>query len=106
MSRKKVNRETAVPTPRTADQLLTNSASILEERGKQYDSEEGERSMGKTVAAFNIITGHNLKESEGWLLLQVLKDVRQWTTPDKYHKDSGEDGITYSALKVEALEAE
>lgn len=33
----------------------------------------------------------------------VLKQVRQWQTP-KYHKDSAEDAVSYSALLAEALE--
>lgn len=89
----------------TAPQLLNKAATLMEQRGAQYDKQEGERSMGTTVAAFNIITGRDLTESEGWLLMQVLKDVRdrQRTTP---HQDSLEDGIAYSALKAEARLAE
>lgn len=86
----------------TAPEFLHRAASIMEERGKQYDKPSGERSMGKTVAAFNAITGRDLSEAEGWLLLQVLKDVRQWQNPG-YHADSAEDCIAYSALKAEAL---
>lgn len=87
--------------PKTAPEFLSHAASIMEERGKQYDKPEGERSMGKCVAAFNIITGHDLLESEGWLLMQLLKDVRQWQRPG-YHEDSAEDCIAYAALKAEA----
>lgn len=87
---------------KTAPEFLHAAAAIMEERGKQYDQPNGERSMGKCVGAFNIITGHTLSESEGWLLLQILKDVRQWQRAD-YHADSAEDGIAYSALKAEAL---
>lgn len=89
----------------TAPQLLSKAASIMEQRGKQYDKPEGERSMGKTVAAFNIITGLSLTESQGWLLLQVLKDVRD-RQRDEPHPDSLEDCIAYSALKAEARLAE
>ena len=32
--------------------------------------------MGKTVAAFNIIAGRDPDRVEGWLLMQILKDVR------------------------------
>lgn len=74
----------------------------MEERGKQYDKPEGERSMGKTVQVFNIITGHDLTEADGWLLMQILKDVRQWQTPN-YHEDSALDCVAYSALKAESL---
>ena len=88
--------------PITAPDLLQRAAEIMIERGRQYDKPEGERSMGAAVAAFNAITGRDLKESEGWLLLQVLKDVRQWQRPE-YHQDSAEDCTAYSALKAEAL---
>ena len=54
--------------------------------------------MGAAVQAFNIITKHNLSEAEGWLLLQILKDVRQWQNPD-YHRDSAEDCVAYAALE-------
>lgn len=86
-----------------ATDFLSKALTLLEERGKDYDQPQGERSMGKTVQAFNAITGHTLKESEGWLLLQLLKDVRQWSNPDSYHADSAEDCISYAALKAEAL---
>lgn len=86
-----------------ATEFLRKGADLLEERGKQYDQPGGERSMGKTVRAFNTITGRSLSEAEGWLLLQVLKDVRQWQNPDKYHADSAEDCVSYAALKAEAL---
>ena len=85
----------------TAPELLAKAASIMAERSKQYDKPDGERSMSKCVDAFNIITGHSLTEAEGWLLLQVLKDVRQWQRPG-YHPDSAEDCIAYASLKAEA----
>lgn len=87
---------------KTAPGLLKAAADIMQQRAEQYDKPEGERSMGAAVQAFNVITGRDMKESEGWLLLQVLKDVRQWQRPD-YHADSAEDCIAYSALKAEAL---
>lgn len=84
-------------------EFLQAAIDVQAERGKQYDSPEGERSMGRTVQAFNAITGRDLSEAEGWLLLQVLKDVRQWQNPASYHHDSALDGVAYSALKAEAL---
>ena len=94
--------KTGVTTMQATD-FLSKALILLEERGKDYDQPQGERSMGKTVQAFNAITGHTLKESEGWLLLQLLKDVRQWSNPNSYHADSAEDCISYAALKAEAL---
>lgn len=89
----------------TAPQLLEKAASHMRDRAATYDRPEGERSMTKTVAAFNAITGRDLTETEGWLLLQVLKDVRLFQRPG-YHADSAEDGIAYSALKAESKSKE
>lgn len=90
----------AVPEPLAAE-LLGRAARHMHDRASTYDAPDGERSMGKAVAAFNAITSHNLSESEGWLLLQVLKDVRLFTRSE-YHADSAEDCIAYAALKAEA----
>ena len=89
----------------TAADLLGKAAGHMAARAATYDQPGGERSMGKTVAIFNIFTGHNLTESEGWLLMQVLKDVRDRQRAEP-HADSLEDGIAYSALKAEARLAE
>ena len=88
-------------TTPAAPELLGRAAAHMHTRSATYDAPDGERSMGKAVAAFNAITGHTLTESEGWLLLQVLKDVRLFTRSD-YHADSAEDCIAYAALKAEA----
>lgn len=87
----------------TAPEYLRRAAEIMDERGKQYDSPHGERSMGRCVVAFNALTGRDLTEAEGWLLLQLLKDARQWSGSG-FHRDSAEDCTAYSALKAEALE--
>ena len=81
--------------------FLQAAIDVQAERGKQYDQPTGERSMGRTVTAFNAITGRDLTEAEGWLLLQILKDVRQWQRPG-FHQDSADDCIAYAALKAEA----
>ena len=88
-----------------ASAFLHRAADLMAERGKQYDQPDGERSMAKTVEAFYNITGKRLTEAEGWLFMQILKDVRQWQKPT-YHADSAEDCVAYSALKAEALERE
>lgn len=86
----------------TAPALLQEAAEIMEERGRQYDQAGGERSMAKTIAAFNIITGKNLTEVEGWFLMELLKDVRFFSNTKKPHEDSLKDKIAYSALRAEA----
>lgn len=87
-------------------EFLQAAIDVQAERGATYDKPTGERSMGATVTAFNATTGRDLSEAEGWLLLQILKDVRQWQNPSKYHHDSALDGVAYSALKAEALSEE
>lgn len=100
MTKPKAPTKTA-QAPMTAPTLMSKAVEHMQARASTYDRPEGERSMGKTVDAFNIITGRNLKESEGWLLLQLLKDVRLFQRPG-YHADSAEDCIAYAALKAEA----
>ena len=98
-----------VPSEKFAHDYLDEARNTLVQRGKDYDTEQdepsgGERSMGKAVDMFNICTGSEMLESEGWLLLQILKDVRQWTNlHNGMHEDSALDSISYAALKAEAL---
>lgn len=88
-----------------AIRMLQAAADHMRDRAAIYDKPDGERSMGKTVEAFNAVTGRDLSESEGWLLLQILKDVRLFQRPG-YHADSAEDCVAYAALKAEAKMAE
>ena len=88
---------------RTASEIADSALKHIRERAETYDQPTGERSAAKTAKAFNAITGKDIAESEVWLLLQLLKDVRQWSRED-YHQDSAEDCIAYAALKAESLE--
>lgn len=85
----------------SATTLLDAAAKHMRNRASTYDQAAGERSMGATVRAFNAITGRDLRESEGWLLLALLKMVRgeQRESP---HQDSVEDLVAYSSLYGEA----
>lgn len=85
-----------------APSLLKRAADIMDERGRQYDKPGGERSMAQCVSAFNAITGRDIAEEEGWLMLAVLKMVRYFHNPGVPHRDSVEDLIAYSALFGEA----
>lgn len=86
-------------------ELLNQCVDIQDERGVDYDN-GAERSFQKVATAFNAITGKDLKGSEVALMLQLLKDVRQWTHPQRLHEDSILDGVSYAALKGEELYAE
>lgn len=91
---------------KTAVDLLNEGKEILAQRGEEYESDGSqERSFPQVAIAFNAITGHELKGSEIALMLQILKDVRQWSQ-DRLHEDSVIDGINYSALKGELLHKE
>lgn len=93
----------------TAPEVLRAGLNILEERAKEYEQPGGERSTAKIVAAFNAITGRTgdraLTETEGWLFLRTLKDVRFFSVKG-FHKDSGVDGTNYSALMTESRSRE
>ena len=82
----------------TAYDLLSKASEIMQERGKQYDQPQGERSMAKTVAAFNAVTGHHLSEADGWAFMTQLKLVRLFSVRTQTHQDSVDDLIAYSAL--------
>lgn len=96
-----IGRQCASLAVMRANDILSTAADLMAERSKQYDTREGERSMARTVEAFNAITGHRLTEADGFLLLQVLKDVRD-RQRDEPHRDSLFDGVAYAALKAEA----
>ncbi len=85
----------------SAPDLLDKAAKIMIERGKQYDKPQGERSMAATVAAFSAITGKSMTESHGWLLLAILKMVRD-NQQQAAHRDSCEDLIAYASLYAES----
>ena len=89
--------------PTTAPDFLQSALNTLTQRGKDYDKPEGERSAAAVSVAFNAITGRNLTEAEVWLILQLVKDVRQWQNHERYHADSALDCVAYAALKAEAL---
>ena len=89
----------------TAPQLLNRAANIMERRGAQYDKPEGERSMGAVVKMFNVATGRDLSEAEGWMLMVLLKMVRD-RQRDVAHQDSCEDMIAYASLYSESRLAE
>jgi len=85
----------------SAIEFLERAADLMLERGREYDSPEGERSMGRTVAAFNVLTGNILSEQDGWLFMMLLKLARQQNAKG-WHQDSSEDTIAYAALMAES----
>ena len=93
------NTGTGVSTHTAAD-IMKAGLGHMEDRAREYDSEGGERSMAKTVAAFNIITGHSLTETEGWKFMELLKMVR--SCHGEFNPDTYEDRAAYAALAGES----
>ncbi len=90
--------------PKTAATFLQKGMQLLKERGKEYQAtgKVEERSFKAVATAFNAVTGKRITPAEVCLLLQILKDIRQWSQ-DRYHADSIEDCVNYAALKGEEL---
>ena len=88
-----------------APDFLKAAAKHMEDRASTFDKPEGERSMAQTVAIFNLYHGTNLTEAQGWHFMETVKNVRFFTNKG-FHRDSGEDGIAYAALKTEAKQRE
>lgn len=86
---------------KTALDLLADCTSVQKERADEY-KDGGERSFNSVSTAFNAITGKDVTPAEVALLLQVLKDVRQWSK-DRLHPDSVLDSVSYASLKGEEL---
>jgi hypothetical protein len=76
----------------------------MSDRAKTYDRPEGERSMARTVAAFNAATGLALTEQQGWLFMIQLKAVR--SQQGAFRADNFEDGAAYFALMGECASAD
>lgn len=94
-------------TRATATYYLRLAEQTQRERGKTYDPErKGERSAVQVSVAFEAITGKILSAGEVFLLLQLVKDVRNWNAikaTGRPHEDSSVDAVSYAALKAEAL---
>ena len=80
--------------------VLSAAGMEMADRASTYDAPEGERSMGKTVAAFNALTGHDLTEQQGWQFMELLKIAR--SNQGAYRADCFVDGAAYAALAGEA----
>ncbi len=87
----------------SAQNFLEQAKATMDERGKTYDSEEGERSAAKVANAFNAIKGqHIVSAADIWEIQILLKLVRQEISPT-YHEDSALDAVAYTALMAEEL---
>lgn len=85
---------------RTADDFLRAAAETMRQRGKEYDSAGGERSMQGAVSVWNASACGALTEREGWLFMLCLKLARLQQSPGR--TDSLVDLVAYAALYAES----
>lgn len=83
-----------------ASDILIKAAGHLSDRAVTYDKPDGERSMAKTVAAFNAIYDLGMTEVQGWHFMELLKMVR--SSQGDFKSDNFEDGAAYAALAGES----
>lgn len=87
----------------TAPEILAQAAQCIGDRAASRDL-PAERSMARTVRAYNAITGHALAEREGWLFMAVLKAAR--ATAGSHNPDDYTDGAAYFALAGESAQTD
>src|SRR5690625_4784057 len=78
--------------------ILSAAAEAIDDRAAERDVEQ-ERSMARTVQAFNALTGHELTETDGWLFMVVLKAAR--ATAGAFQADDWIDMAGYVGLAGE-----
>lgn len=82
-----------------ADEILAAGAKHLADRAATRDQPEGERSMARTVAAFNAMYGKGMTVEQGWQFMVLLKMAR--SAAGAFNLDDYEDGAAYFALAAE-----
>jgi len=88
-------------TKNTAAKYLCTAAETIEERGKQRDQPNGERSMARAVNAYNALFGDlPMDEVRGWQFMNLLKMAR--SSGGSYREDDYVDAVSYAALAAEA----
>ena len=94
---------TPAATPRiAAHEFLERGVNHMRDRTVQRDSEAGERSMARAVAAFNAQEGTNLTEAQGWRFMIQLKYAR--AVNGVFVADDYEDMAAYAGLAGEAAQ--
>ena len=89
--------------PITADQHLVSAASIIKERGKMRDQDDGERSFEKAAAIFNLMYPGAV-EVDAKIVIQVLMAVKMArASQGVFHQDDYIDLISYTALLLEEV---
>lgn len=84
-----------------AIEILHSAEICIGDRAASRDLPDGERSMARTVAAFNAFTGRQLSERDGWLFMCCLKAAWEATPGGRHNPDDCVDLSAYAALMGE-----
>lgn len=88
----------------TAADFLEKGLGHMKDRAATYDAPAGERSMAKTVAMYNALTGQTMTEEQGWKFMCCLKLAR--SEQGDFRADNFEDLAAYAGLAGEAASNE
>lgn len=88
--------------PLEAQDILDAAHEAIGDRAASRDVDK-ERSMARTVATFNALTGHQLTEVQGWQFMATLKLAR--AQGGRLNMDDYIDGAAYMALAGECAKA-
>ena len=79
-----------------ASEITAEAGRCLVQRGVDYDSPGGERSMAHAIQIFNSVTEIQLTERAGWIMMMAVKMARMVQSPEKV--DNYVDLCAYVAL--------
>jgi hypothetical protein len=82
-----------------ATDILRNAAELIEERGRERDLPNGERSMARCVNMFNAKYDMGMTEEQGWCFMEFLKHARE--VGGEFNWDDYMDKVAYAALAAE-----
>lgn len=82
-----------------ATTILDMASDAIGDRAASRDLPEGERSMERTVKAFNALMGTELTTLQGWFFMSLLKSAR--ATAGAYNPDDYVDLAGYASLAGE-----
>lgn len=85
-----------------ASEILAEAADTIRARAELRDTDHGERSMRRAVAAYVALSGGDMRsELDGWRFMVLLKLAR--ATAGKHHIDDYIDAAGYCALAAESI---
>jgi len=82
--------------------ILDQAKYEVGDRAESYDQAQGEESMPRVVAMFNVLYDCNMSVEQGWMFMTLLKQVR--ASQGKKKRDNYVDLAAYAAFAGKAAE--